>query len=849
MLYRLLVILLLFLDITAFSQEAQSKTDSLLTRLESAKEIEKIDIYLELSEENLFSNKGYEYAQSALEIAEELNNQKLKANSLYALGRFYYVNALEEDALEYFFQALEIYNSINNDESVIQTKRYIGKCYYYLNSLEKSQEFTQQSLELADSNDFKTEKAKTLIDLGELLAKKNHLSEGIEKVIEALEILKEQGTKEELYLAYNSLGGLYFDHGEYQESIEAYLKEIEIKEQLKDTRGVAISRHNLGNTHRVIGNYQTALEQYQKSLSLSDSINFIRLIAANNREIGVVYESLSRTLLSVEENRANYKRALSFHENALKAYQALEDRQAIAQSLNNIANTYSHLATTQFVEQYGEFWEDSLYQISSNVITSTFGKTFENYKLALEIFEELDETNEIIKININLGAHYIYVRNWGDVTQHLNKALRLARETNNQYDIALTLYYFGEYFYRTGNLQNAEKNLQQSLLIAEELGTKDLKRHVNQKLARVYEKAGNLSEALKHTKIYNHIKDEIFSEQSQKIITEMQTKYETEKKEQEIKLLNNERALNHSIIQRQRLTLAITIGGLVVILAFAVLLINMIRQKQRANRILEEKNELISNQKQEITDSIRYASRIQNAILPSANLLNESLKEHFVLFIPRDIVSGDFYWFTKQQNKMIIVAADCTGHGVPGAFMSMLGVSFLYEIVNKEGVMQPARILNMLRDFIKLTLSQTGKKDEQKDGMDISLCMLDHDNMKLEWAGAYNPLVLIRNKEIIEYKADKMPVAIHITDHKNFTNHKIDLQPNDVFYMYSDGFPDQFGGDQGRKFMSKRFKQLLLDIHEKPMSEQKEILRNEHIQWRGDNYDQIDDIVVFGVKV
>jgi serine phosphatase RsbU (regulator of sigma subunit) len=328
----------------------------------------------------------------------------------------------------------------------------------------------------------------------------------------------------------------------------------------------------------------------------------------------------------------------------------------------------------------------------------------------------------------------------------------------------------------------------------------------------------------------------------------MQTKYETEKKEQELKLMRNQDELQKSIIQRQKLTLAITIGGLLVILAFAVLLINMIRQKQKANRILEEKNELISHQKQEITDSIRYASRIQNAVLPTANILNESLKDHFVLFIPRDIVSGDFYWFTKQQNKMILVASDCTGHGVPGAFMSMLGVSFLYEIVNKEGVMQPAKILNMLRDFVKLTLSQTGKKDEQKDGMDISLSMLDLENMKLEWAGAYNPLILIRNNEIIEYKADKMPVAIHITDHKPFTNHEIDLLPNDVFYMFSDGFPDQFGGKDGRKYMSKRFKNFLLEIHQRPMNEQRELLYQEHLDWRGD-FEQIDDIVVFGVKV
>ena len=181
----------------------------------------------------------------------------------------------------------------------------------------------------------------------------------------------------------------------------------------------------------------------------------------------------------------------------------------------------------------------------------------------------------------------------------------------------------------------------------------------------VYEHLKDMNKALVYFKKSTQIKDQLFSEKSQKAITEMQTKYETEKKEQEIKLLSNEKALLHSENQRQRLIIFITIGGLLVILAFAGLLVNMIRQKQRANKILEEKNALISHQKQEITDSIRYASRIQKAILPSETLLSSTLKEHFVLFLPRDIVSGDFYWFTVKDQKMVLVAADCTGHGVP----------------------------------------------------------------------------------------------------------------------------------------------------------------------------------------
>jgi len=180
--------------------------------------------------------------------------------------------------------------------------------------------------------------------------------------------------------------------------------------------------------------------------------------------------------------------------------------------------------------------------------------------------------------------------------------------------------------------------------------------------------------------------------------------------------------------------------------------------------------------------------------------------------------------------------------------MSMLGVSFLYEIVNKEGIMQPASILNFLREHVKHTLSQTGKKDEAKDGMDISLCVFDPNAMKLEWAGAYNPLYLIRNGELIEYKADKMPIAIHMIDHLPFTNHEIAVQKGDTFYISSDGYADQFGGTDGRKFMSKKYKEMLLQIWDKPMDEQKAIIQKAHLDWKG-HHEQVDDILVMGVRV
>lgn len=845
---RLIIILFTLIPLCLTSQQTTSETDSLLTVLETAKDIDKFPILIKLSDIAIYEQEGINYATSALELAKDLKNKEAEAEALNAIGKFYIIHFEEVKSLDYFFEALQLSKETNNTGLVGTIQRNIGQAYYYLDSIKKATEYTREALKLSRNTNNSLLEADALIDLGMLAQREGNIDSALVFMNTALKITYDENALLQMALAYNRIGRLYFDIGDFQNSIKNHEKEIEIKESINDLSGLAIAYYNLGRIHRTVGNYQLALEQYQKSLKTFERLNNKSYVARVSTEIGLVYESLSRSTLAVKDNEINYNKALEFHRAALELYKNEGDRPRQAQSLNNIANNYSRLAINQFVEQYGEFWEDSLYQLPSSVILSTFGSAFDYYNQALEIFEEIEDLREIANVNINLGSHYIYTRNWVKSKGHLDTGLKLARQIKSQQEIALALFHMGDFFFRQNNLERAEQFLSQSLRIAQEIGVKDIVMYTHQRLAKVYEQGGNLPKALRHFKTFNLIKDELFSEQSQKIITEMQTKYETEKKEQQLKLMQNQDELQKSIIQRQKLTLAITIGGLVVILAFAVLLINMVRQKQRANKILEEKNELISHQKQEITDSIRYASRIQNAILPSATMLKESLNEHFVLFLPRDIVSGDFYWFTKKQNKMILVAADCTGHGVPGAFMSMLGVSFLYEIVNKEGIMEPAKILNMLRDFIKLTLSQTGKQNEQKDGMDMSLSMLDIENMKLEWAGAYNPLVLIRGDEIIEYKADKMPVAIHVSDHQPFTNHEIDLQPGDTFYMYSDGYPDQFGGTDSRKFMSKRFKQLLLEIHQKPMDEQKEILLQEHLKWRG-NIDQIDDIVVFGVRV
>lgn len=268
--------------------------------------------------------------------------------------------------------------------------------------------------------------------------------------------------------------------------------------------------------------------------------------------------------------------------------------------------------------------------------------------------------------------------------------------------------------------------------------------------------------------------------------------------------------------------------------------------KERTAEVVKQKEE-IEEKNQHITSSIEYASRIQQALLPPEELIQRNLPNHFVLYKPRDIVSGDFYWLKQIDDSIFYATADCTGHGVPGAFMSMLGISFLNEIVNKKHINKPSEILNELRKKVKLSLRQTGKDNESKDGMDIAVCVLNNKNLTLEYAGAYNPVYIVRKGELHEIKATRNPIGIYLRE-VPFENHKFQLEEGDLIYTFSDGYVDQFGGNENTKFKASKFKKLLLEISDKPLKEQEEILDKTIIEWQGDA-EQTDDIIIFGVKL
>ncbi len=271
-------------------------------------------------------------------------------------------------------------------------------------------------------------------------------------------------------------------------------------------------------------------------------------------------------------------------------------------------------------------------------------------------------------------------------------------------------------------------------------------------------------------------------------------------------------------------------------------------QTENALRLYDE----IEQQKKEVTDSLLYAKRIQTALLPEVPFINEILNDYFVLFRPRDIVSGDFYWIAAKGGKTIAVVADCTGHGVPGAFMSILGITLLNEITQDENL-QADIVLDKLREQVIKALKQTGRDLENKDGMDMAVSIIDWENARIEYAGANIPLILLRSlpnapDELIEVRADRMPIGIYETGTKPFTKHLIPIKPGDSIYMFSDGYCDQFGGSDLKKFKKKNLKKLLMDIHKHNMAEQKKILKQTLDHWRGD-LPQVDDILVVGIKI
>lgn len=484
------------------------------------------------------------------------------------------------------------------------------------------------------------------------------------------------------------------------------------------------------------------------------------------------------------------------------------------------------------------------------------------YLKTSEIYQKLGHITEYAVCLGNSGLVYSKKTEFQKAEDYLLRAIEILTNQDEQGDERAVTEFMIEY---AGILQHRgeiRKAIVSATLSFEKAAKNDLlefERDAAYRLAKLYQVSGKYDSAYHYQSLYINANDSIKSVKNIQKMADLRTEFEVSKKQAEVDVLSK-----NKVIQ------LVVILGLVLILLMAIGLILLyyysLKRSQRLTTALDERRillekqsqelkeqrEVLMLQKEEIISSINYAKRIQSAILPPEVYINELLNENFILYLPKDIISGDFYWIKQVRDYTILTSADCTGHGVPAAFMSMLGISCLNEIVQSREFTHANQILNELRKEIKHSLRQTGKKEEMRDGMDIALCVIDSKNNIMQYSGAHNPLYIIRNhngnSEIKEIKADSMPVGIHFLGDKSFTNHEIQLEIGDTFYIFSDGFTDQIGGENHHRFTSERFKKLLLTIYDKPLYEQKEILEKTLKDWMG-MHSQTDDILVIGVRV
>ncbi|MBS4012632.1 MAG: tetratricopeptide repeat protein [Bacteroidetes bacterium] len=815
----IIVILLLMLSISNGLGQS-SKIDSLFTELKNARhdttEI-KTNIELGVAYTRNKPDSAIIFLQRSIELIEKSHKQahkdfytNKKARTLYCMGIVYYFQAKYKESEESLLKAMELYQSLNYDPELSDCYNSIGNVHQATGNYQQALDYFNKSLEVRIKLDDKKRIGSCYNNMGIVYRLQGLYDLAIENYKKNLEINQELDDKSGIAMSYNNLGIIYRLQGSFPEAIEYHTKSLTIKEELGDKRGMALSYNNIGGIHQEQFSYDLAYDYYIKSMEISEELGDKRGLAMSYTNIG-----------NVARLQGKFELAYEYFQKTIKIREEIGDKYGLSISYNSMG---------------------LLHQEQKN-----FDLAVEFHLKSLKIKEEIGDKNGIVHTLGNLSAIS-------------NEIANTSKDTKSK------IYYH----------KKAIEYAYQALDIAKEMNALALKKMQYQNLHLAYNGLGNYNKAYNYSLLYIQINDSLFSEEKTKVIAEIQTKYETEKHQQEIanqKLIIERQEVESKRQQTQKLFLY-TVVFLLFILLTVILF--AYRQKRRSNQttklknvLLEQANEeikaqkdeitaqrdmvishkrLLEQQKEKITNSINYARVIQTAVLPSNEDSDKLLGEHFILFKPKEIVSGDFFWVSHVKGLTVFAVADCTGHGVPGAFMSMLGISFLKEIIGKKGITKPSEILDNLRDSIIEALQQKGSFGDQNEGINMSLCILDRSNNQLLFSGAKNPVFIVTaNKDFTTLQPDKQPIAIY-RKMEPFANQQIALNKGDSIYLATDGFQDQFGGEHQKRFTAKRFKELLIEISDKPMTNQKGLLEQAFEDWKGYN-EQIDDVTIMGVKL
>jgi serine phosphatase RsbU (regulator of sigma subunit) len=663
------------------------------------------------------------------------------------------------------------------------------------------------------------------------------------------------------------LGTIFNAFGKYKDA-EFYNKEsLKLWEKLGDKIGIIDVNLGLANIQNNLSNYDQALTYFKNALNVAKLIKNIGREANVKNNIAIVYL-----------NKADYKNAFLTLSESIKLAESVNDLNLLISCYVNLANVFlgqknydkaleNYTKALKICSQINDKTNTALVYNNIGDIFLTKGNSslaLKNFLKAGGIYESIGMLKGLSETYSLIGNVFVLKKEWKNAMFYHQKALAIEEKMYNKLGMATTYCNICNIYSSQKEYSKALYYGQLSLDLSKSIDARSISKDCYKSLESIYLDLKDYKNAHLNLKLYNQLNDSLVNTESVKLINEINTRYETDKKQLQITNLEKEQTLQKAELKSSYVQKIALLSGLSLVLIIALLIFRNNRSKQKTNLLLTQQNTLIEKQKheveekhKEITDSINYAQRIQRSLLASESFLNESLvfsdgrapkENYFILFKPKDIVSGDFYWASRLNNGNLAIAiADSTGHGVPGAIMSMLNISCLNEVVGKN-ISNPDLILNGTRKRIIEHLANDGSKEGGKDGMDCSLLCFDFNTKVLHCATANNPVWIVRNKELIEIKPDKMPVGKHDRDKESFNLHTMSLLDGDLIYTFTDGYADQFGGPKGKKFKYKQLSDLLLQSGDISLTSQKEILNNTFEDWKG-HLEQVDDVCILCVKV
>lgn len=576
-------------------------------------------------------------------------------------------------------------------------------------------------------------------------------------------------------------------------------------------------RSGLAYAHTVMGVYYDSKGDFPKAtLHFTEALKFS--IETGNLKKGC---SVSINLGNIFFSQNNIPNARKYYLQALELAEKTNFRPGKINSIHNLAGCY--------------YMEGNL------------NKCLEYLVQHIQMHREDKNFKELATAYSNLGSLYAEHNKFNEAVRYLDSSVVIHANLRDLHGIASALENKGIMFATRDDHESAVRELKRAYDTAAKVQNRKLMSHILKNMAVSYAKKGDYKNAYDFQLRGFNLNDSIFNDNFSKQINEMQAKYDSEHKDKELmKAETQKKALEADSKQKSMQRNAFIVGFLLMIV-LAFFIFRGYRHKQQANLEISIQKNIIQEKNREITDSINYAERIQRSFISAGTVLQDHFPDHFILFLPKDIVSGDFYWTSLLNNGRVVLAtADSTGHGVPGSIMSILNITSLENAV-KAGSSEPSEILDHTRKSIIERLKADGSREGGKDGMDCSLISIYPGDDKLSYAAANNPVWILRKGEIIVLPADKMPVGKHEKDNVSFTQREFFLEKEDIIYTFSDGIADQFGGTDGKKFMNKKLKDLLLKVKTLPMTEQKEQIHRFISEWKGDR-EQVDDMILIGIR-